>query len=105
RIDFRETESSYQIFAEVPGLDEKDIDIELHEDTLTIKGEKKFEQEKSKDDHWHFERSFGSFHRAIHIPTEVNHEKISAKYKNGVLTIDLPKAPEAKSKAHKIKVN
>jgi len=105
KVDVREADERFQVFVELPGTEEKDIDISLTNDTLTIKGEKKFARDEKTKDRWYSERSFGSFQRNIAVPAEINHDEISATFKNGVLTIDLPKSPAAQNRVRKISVN
>jgi HSP20 family protein len=101
-LDVAETKNDIVVKAEIPGLDPKDLDISLSDGLLTIKGEKKQE----KEENYHFiERSYGAFSRSIRLPREVQSDKISASYKNGVLKVTLPKSEEAKKKEVKIKVN
>ncbi len=103
-LDVSETDTDYIVKVEVPGIDPKDMDISLTNNTLTIKGEKKQEKEE-KDENYHLiERSYGSFTRSIRIPSQVQSDKINATYKNGVLKITLPKTEEAKKKEIKIQV-
>ena len=104
KIDISNDESSIEINAELPGLDEKDIQVSLQEDVLTIKGEKKSGDEKKSKDFYRVERRFGSFERSIRIPQEVDAEKIKASFKNGVLTVSLPKSEKAKDNVRKIEV-
>jgi HSP20 family protein len=103
-LDMAETKNELIIKAEVPGIDPKDIDISLSDGLLTIKGEKKQEREEKEEDYHLTERTFGTFARAIQLPTEVQSDKIEATYKDGVLRITLPKSEEAKRKQIKIKV-
>jgi HSP20 family protein len=103
-LDLAETKNEIVVKAEVPGLDPKDIDISLSEGILTIKGEKKQEKEEKEENYHLIERSYGSFTRSVHLPREVQSDKISAAYKNGVLKVTLPKSEEAKKKEVKIKV-
>lgn len=94
-IDVAETESEVRVTAELPGLEEKDFELHLAGDQLMIRGEKRTEHEESGRG-WHSaERAFGSFQRAIQLPCEVDADKASAEYKNGVLTVRLPKQPGA----------
>ena len=103
-IDVSETKSDLVIKAELPGMDPKDIDISMNNGFLTIKGEKKHEREE-KDENYHLvERSYGSFTRSVRLPKEVQSDKITASFKNGVLRVTLPKSEEAKKKEIKIKV-
>jgi HSP20 family protein len=103
-LDVAETKNDLVIKAEVPGMEPKDIDISLSNGILTIKGEKKQEREEKEEDYHLVERSYGSFTRSIQLPREIQSDKISASYKNGVLKITLPKSEEAKKKEIKIKV-
>lgn len=96
RLDIAETETTIEVKAELPGLEKKDIDISLESDHLIIKGEKHQEKEE-KDKRFHqIERTYGSFYRAVPLPAEVQPDKIEATYKEGVLTVTLPKTEEAK---------
>lgn len=103
-IDFSETKNNYVVKAELPGIDPKDIDISLTENVLTIKGEKKQEKEEEGENYHFVERSYGSFTRSIRLPGQVQSDKVSATFKNGILKITLPKTEEAKKKEIKIKV-
>jgi len=91
RLDITETEKNVEVKAELPGLERKDIDITLDRDLLVIKGEKKVEKEE-KDRYYHrVERRYGSFCRSVRLPARVKDEKINAAFKDGILTITLPK--------------
>ncbi|MBN1664610.1 MAG: Hsp20/alpha crystallin family protein [Deltaproteobacteria bacterium] len=103
-IDIKENDNEILIKAELPGMDEKDVEINLLEDRLTIKGEKKEEKENKSGDYYHMESSYGSFNRVIALPERVDTKKAEAVYKNGVLTITLPKTEEAKVKGTKIPI-
>ena len=103
-LDMSETKDNYVVKAEVPGIDAKHIDISLTGDVLSIKGEKKQEKEEKEEDYHLVERSYGSFSRSVRIPAEVESNKIKASYKNGILTITLPKSEKVKAKEVKIKV-
>jgi len=103
-LDVAETKNEIVVKAEVAGMDPKDIDISLSDGVLTIKGEKKQEKEEKEADYHLVERSYGSFTRLVQLPQEVQRDKISASYKNGILKITLPKSEEAKKKEVKIKV-
>ena len=97
-VDIYETEGNIVVKAELPGLERKDITLNLEKNILTIRGERRFEKE-AKDDNYHrIERSYGAFSRSFSIPTTVNDDKISADYKDGVLTVTLPKKEQAKPK-------
>ena len=99
-----EDENSIYVTAELPGLDEKEIDINLSKDSLTIKGEKREEREEKGKESYYMERSFGTFSRVIPIPVEVNPDKVEATFKKGVLNITLPKAQKEKKEQKKIKI-
>jgi len=103
-LDVAETKNELVVKAEVPRMDPKDIDISLSDGLLTIKGEKRQEKEEKEADYHVVERSYGSFLRSVQLPKEVQSDKISASYKNGILRITLPKSEEAKKKEIKIKV-
>ena len=105
RLNVSESENELKVEAELPGIDEKDVKVELDEDALVLSGEKISEEEK-KDDQWYrAERSYGSFHRVIPLPSYMDGEKAKAKFKNGVLTITLPKLPEEKATRKIISIN
>ncbi len=103
-VDVSETKNDLVVKAELPGMDPKDIDISLNDGYLTIKGEKKQEKEEKEENYHFIERSYGSFTRSVRLPNEVQRDKISASYKNGILKVTLPKSEEAKKKEVKIKV-
>ena len=102
-VDIYETDNNIIVKAELPEMKEKDIDIRLENDTLTLKGERKFEKETREENYHRVERAYGAFSRSFTLPTSVDQDKISAEYKDGVLKITLPKKVETKSK--QIKVN
>lgn len=104
KIDMAEDEKEIKITAELPGLDEKDIEINLSKDMLTLRGEKKEEKEEKGKERYYMERSYGSFQRMISIPAEVETAKVDATFKKGVLTITLPKAAKAKESQKKIQI-
>lgn len=104
RLDVKEDEKAYHVTADLPGLSEKDVDVTFHDNVLTIKGEKKVERDEKKGT-WHIvERSSGSFARQLSLPANIDEGKIAAKFEKGVLSIELPKMPEAQAKATKIEV-
>ena len=103
-LDVSETKNDLVVKVELPGMDQKNIDVSLSDGHLTIKGEKKKEKEEKEENYHLIERSYGSFTRSIRLPREVQTEKINASFKNGVLRITLPKSEEAKTKEIKIKV-
>lgn len=109
RVDLRETDTGLDVTAELPGVDEKDVDITLGDGTLTIRGEKKMAEEtgtaaKEALGVHISERSYGSFLRTIPLPFEVDEERVEANYDNGVLKITLPRSPTAQVKSRKIPV-
>jgi len=103
-VDIKESEKEITIKAELPGMDEKDIDVSLANDVLTIQGEKKEEKEEKDKGYYYAERSFGSFRRVLPLPVGVNTQKAEASFKKGVLTITVPKTEEAKEKIKKIAI-
>ena len=103
-VDFTDTEKAYEITAELPGIDEKNVDVKVANGVLTIKGEKQEEREEKKKDYYLRERNFGSFERAFQVPDGVDADKIEANFKKGVLTVTLPKKPEVQKAAKKIDV-
>jgi HSP20 family protein len=104
RVDVSETDKEIKVSAELPGMEEKDIDVSLTRDTLTIKGEKKEEKEESGKDYYRMERSYGSFTRSIPLPVEVDTDKVEATFKKGILDITLPKTAKAIEETKKIAV-
>ena len=104
RMEMSETGKDITLTAELPGVEEKDIDISLNGDLLTIKAEKKSETEKKEADYHVTERSYGLFERSTQLPCAVVDDKIDAVFTNGVLRITLPKAPEEVAKAKKIAI-
>jgi len=104
-IDVAENENSVFVKAELPGMSEKDIDVNILGNTLTIKGEKKKEEEKKEHSYYRLERSYGSFQRSITLPTVVDSAKCKASFKNGVLEIEMPKKEEAKPKQIKVNID
>jgi HSP20 family protein len=104
RVDVSETESEIRIEAELPGVDEKDVEVVLTDGRLTIKGEKKQEKEEKKKDFHLVERSYGSFARTIGLPFEADPGQVKASFTKGVLTVTVPKPAEVKSKEKKIPI-
>lgn len=104
RLDVSETDKALEVVADLPGMEKKDIKVSLDGNLLTIKGEKKEVKEK-KDKHYHtIERRSGSFYRALRLPSEVENAKIDATFKDGVLTLTLPKSKEAAKKVAQIEI-
>jgi len=103
-VDIYEDEHSVTLKVEVPGLDPKDVDVQVENHTLTIKGERKFEKEEKEENFHRIERRYGSFVRSFTLPITVDTENIKADYENGVLKIQLAKRAEAKPKQIKVNV-
>lgn len=103
-IDIVEKDKAFEVTAELPGLDAKNIELQLSDDLLTIKGEKQEEKEESTKDRYVSERRYGSFRRSLQLPGSVDAGKIEASFKNGILTVTLPKSPEAENKPKTIPV-
>lgn len=103
-VDFSEDDTAYKLTAELPGADEKDIEVGVTDEILTIKGEKKQEKEEKTKNYYMSERSYGSFQRAFALPKGVEHDKIAAQFSKGVLTITMPKTAAAQSQRKKIEV-
>ncbi len=103
-IEVTEKKDKLSVKAQVPGMDKNDIKVNVEGDMLILKGETKKEEEKKEEGYYYNEMSYGSFYRAIQLPVEVNPDKVKAVYKNGVLTIDLPKSELAKPKEIEVKI-
>ena len=104
-VDIYETPNELVVKADLPDVDEKDIDIRIENNLLTIHGERKFEKNVSEDNYLRVERTYGSFNRSFSLPNTVNADGIKAEYKNGVLTVNLPKREESKPRQVKVAVN
>jgi HSP20 family protein len=104
RVDVSETDAEIRIEAELPGVDEKDVEVVLSNGHLTIKGEKKQEKEEKKKDYHLVERSYGSFARTIGLPFQADPGQVKASFAKGVLTVTVPKPPEVKAKEKKIPI-
>jgi HSP20 family protein len=102
-LDVAETKDAVTVKCEIPGIDPKDIELSLQEQTLILKGEKKQETEEKDEHYYRAERAYGSFARAIRLPAPVDGSKVTATFKNGLLTVTLPKAPAAKGTTIPIK--
>ncbi|MBM3311775.1 MAG: Hsp20/alpha crystallin family protein [Candidatus Aminicenantes bacterium] len=101
-VDIYETENELVLSAEIPGLNEKDVEIKVEDNTLTLKGERRFEKETKEENYHRIERSYGSFYRAFTLPNSIDPEKIQAEHENGVLRISMPKRQELKPRTVKI---
>ena len=104
-VDIYETESELVVKADLPDLQEKDIDIRIENNLLTIRGERKYEKNISQDNYLRVERTYGAFSRSFSLPTTVNAEAIRADYTNGVLTVKVPKREEAKPRQVKVNIS
>jgi HSP20 family protein len=103
-VDITESDKAYEVTAELPGMDEKNIEVKVVNGDLTIKGEKQDEKEEKRKDYYLHERHFGSFERCFQLPEGVDTDKIEANFKKGVLTVTLPKKLEAQKPEKKIEV-
>jgi len=105
KVDVYQTDDNYVLNAELPGLSKEEISIDVNDNTLTIKGEKKFEEKVEKDNYIRVERSYGAFTRSFVLSDEANSEDITANYKDGVLEVTIPKKEESKPKEIKVDIN
>ena len=101
-LEVKEDENQFTLRLDAPGMDRKDLDISVSGNTLTIKGERKSEEQKKEKGYFYSERQYGAFQRSIELPTEVDAEKVGANYKDGVLELVLPKSDKAKPKQIKV---
>ncbi len=104
-VDIYETEHDIVLKAELPEVNQKDIDIRLENNTLTLRGERKFEKETKEENYHRVERAYGTFSRSFTLPSTVDQERIKAEYKDGVLKVTMPKKEEVKPKQIKVGVN
>jgi HSP20 family protein len=104
-VDIYETENELVLKADLPDMNEKDLDIRVENNMLTIRGERKFEQQVKEENYLRVERAYGTFSRSFSLPNTVNTEAIKAEYNHGVLTVQLPKRAEAKPKQVKVNVS
>lgn len=103
-VDMYDNENEIVVKAEIPGVEKENVNISLTNNTLTIKGETKKEEEVKEEDYYYSERSHGKFVRTLSLPEEIDVDKVKADFKDGILEIHLPKTPEAKPKEIKVKV-
>lgn len=103
RVDVKESKDAYTVMADLPGLNKDDISISVHDNVLTLKGERKTEEKKENETNYYAELTYGSFSRSFQLPAKVEADKINAEYKNGVLQLSIPKAEEAKPRNIQIK--
>jgi len=95
-VDIAETDEALTLYAELPGLAKDDVEITLEDNVLTVKGERKFEREETKENYHRIERAYGTFHRSFHLPSNVRSDQVEASFKDGVLRVEIPKQEEAK---------
>lgn len=103
-IDVKETEQGLEVSAELPGIEEKDLDVSIVEDLLTIKAEKKQEQKKEEKGYYMMERSYGTVSRSVRLPFNADPDKVSASFDKGVLKIAIPRPADEQAKVRKIQV-
>jgi HSP20 family protein len=103
-VDIYETEEAIVLKAELPGVDPKDVEVRVEDNTLYLKGERKFEKEVKEQNYHRVERSYGSFARSFSLPNSINTDQVKAEFKDGMLTLTMPKREEAKPKSIKIDV-
>jgi HSP20 family protein len=103
-VDIYETEQNIVLKLEVPGIDQKDLDIRIENNTITVRGERKFESEVKEENFHRVERRYGNFQRSFSLPNTVSTDNVTADYENGILKITLAKRAEAKSKQIKVNV-
>ena len=104
RMEVRETDQELRVVVELPGVTEKDIDVALDDDVLTIRGEKKMERTETQENMQFSERSYGTFQRSFAVPDGVDRDNVTANFANGVLTITMPKTAKALEQQKKIEV-
>ena len=104
-VDVKETDDSFTLTADIPGLTKKEVSVNVSDGIVSISGERKFENEKESDNYHYRERQYGSFLRTFNLPETVNEEKITANFKNGILSIELPKQEVALPKERQIKIS
>ncbi|HVB34208.1 MAG TPA: Hsp20/alpha crystallin family protein [Patescibacteria group bacterium] len=104
-VDIHETEDALVLEVDLPGIEEKDLDIRVENNMLTVRGDRKFEKKVSEENYLRVERAYGSFSRSFSLPQTIDPDSIRADYRNGVLTIRVPKREEAKPKQVKVNVS
>ena len=104
-VDISEGEKDITLKAELPGIDKKDVHLEINDGVITLRGERKIEKEDEKEHYHRVERSYGSFNRSFTLPTTVDSGKVKANYKDGILEVTLPRKEEAKPKSIPVEVN
>ncbi len=104
KIDLSEADAALKLTAELPGMNENEIEVSISKDSLTISGEKREERESNASGFYQLERSYGQFHRVVWLPCEVDSDRVNASFKNGVLTVDMPKASPADREQKRINI-
>jgi HSP20 family protein len=104
-VDICENENNIVLKAELPGVDPKDVEVRVEDNTLYLKGERKFEKDTKEENYHRIERSYGSFARSFALPNSIDAEKVAAEYQDGLLTLTLPKREETKPKTIKINIS
>jgi len=104
-VDICENENNLVLKAELPGVDPKDVEVRVEDNTLYLKGERKFEKDTKEENYHRIERSYGSFARSFALPNSIDAEKVAAEYQDGLLTLTLPKREETKPKTIKINIS
>jgi HSP20 family protein len=104
RVDVKETERGLEVHAELPGVAEKDVEVQLADGVLTIRGEKKQDHEEKEKGYYLMERSYGGFMRQIPLPVEVEEDKVEARFDKGVLTVTLPRSTRAEARTRTIEI-
>jgi len=104
-VDIYEGEKDITLKAELPGIDKKDVHVEINDGVITLRGERKIEKEVKKENYHRTERSYGTFNRSFTLPTTVDSGKVKANYKDGILEVTLPRKEEAKPKSIPVEVN
>lgn len=104
RVNVEDREKEIAVTAELPGLEEKDVEVSLEPDSLTLKGEKKAEHEEKGKSYYRVERTYGAFHRTIELPCEVETDKAEATFKKGVLTVTLPKSVRSQRETKRLTI-
>jgi HSP20 family protein len=103
-MDVKETDKTFELTAELPGVSEKDVEVTIADNMLTIRGEKKAEKKEEKDDYHMVERTYGSFQRTLRLPFDAKAEDVDAQFKDGVLKVILTKPPEVAAKTQKVEI-
>jgi len=101
-VDVKESDEGLTVFVELPGVEKKDIDISLEDNVLTVTGKRVFSRDEKKESYHRIERAYGKFYRSFRLPTNVQGDKVAANYKDGVLSLEIPKAEEARPRQIKI---